>query len=250
MPEPATHRVLSKPPITEALIDIRIEPEGDVEASTFCVDPTRLPGEFVAREEQQLFQGRFAVHEGSLVPPETADLGVRGYIYKSRDGFDIGQFRVDGFTYNRLAPYTGWESVRTLALDLWQFYRELAGQAQASRIALRYINRMGLHGETDLELWLSSPPRAPTEVPGTLAGFLTRTQTQEPDEGWCSNVVTTLEGTPGSEISAIILDIDVYKATVEASEAEAVGDVLDELRKMKNALFFGLITQRAAQEYS
>lgn len=250
MPKPATHRVLSRPPITEALIDVRIEPEGGGEASRFCVDPTRLPGGFVTREEQRLFQSQFGFHDGSSVPSETANLGVRGYIYKSSDGLDIGQFRVDGFTYNRLAPYTGWESVRTLALDLWQFYLELAGQVQASRIALRYINRMGLHGETDLELWLSSPPRAPTGVPGSLAGFLTRTQTQEPDEGWCSNVVTTLEGTPGSEISAIILDIDAYKATVDASEAEGIGDVLDELRRMKNALFFGLITPRAAEHYS
>lgn len=244
------HRVLSRPPIKEALIDVRIEPKGAVEAARFRVEPGSLPGDFVEREEQRRFRSQFEIREGTVVSPETEDLGVRGYIYKSRDGLDIGQFRVDGFTYNRLAPYTGWESLRTLGLELWQFYSSLAGSVQATRVALRYINTMPLDGESDLALWLSSPPQAPKGVPGNLAGFLTRTQTLEPDEGWCSNVVTTLEGTPGSDISAIILDIDVYKSSVEVSEIGGIGEVLDELRRMKNALFFGSITPRASDQYS
>jgi uncharacterized protein (TIGR04255 family) len=39
---------------------------------------------------------------------------------------DVAQFRRDGFTVNRLAPYTGWQRLKALATELLPLFLEHA----------------------------------------------------------------------------------------------------------------------------
>ncbi len=53
-------------------------------------------------------------------------LGIVALVYqgfsKTPDRLNVAQFRRDGFTFNRLRPYTKWEEIRPEALRLWQLY--------------------------------------------------------------------------------------------------------------------------------
>ena len=63
---------------------------------------------------------------------------------RSQDDLTVAQFRADGFTMNRLKPYTGWAMLLPQVLDLWDAYVTVAQPAHVARVALRYINRLDL----------------------------------------------------------------------------------------------------------
>ena len=44
-------------------------------------------------------------------PLQKAQFQVDGYVFTSADGKQVVQYRLDGFTFSRLRPYTRWEEV-------------------------------------------------------------------------------------------------------------------------------------------
>ena len=72
------------------------------------------------------------------------DLGVTGYAFHSSDNKDIVQFRRDGFSFSRLAPYTAWEDVSEKTVGFWRLYLETAEPIEVTRLAIRTINRIAL----------------------------------------------------------------------------------------------------------
>ena len=65
-----------------------------------------------------------------------------GFSYRSLDEKNIFQVRKDGFSHNRLAPYTEWQSFSAEARRLWSIYRDEAGPADIEMIGLNYINEI------------------------------------------------------------------------------------------------------------
>ena len=69
------------------------------------------------------FQGKFELKEGQPLSSETVDLGVDGYLNWSSDEKQVTQFRLDGFSFNRLRPYTGWETCYPEVMRRWAFFK-------------------------------------------------------------------------------------------------------------------------------
>ena len=96
-------------PITEAIIDLRVEPTCEPVADTL---------ESVGNDEQDVYPERTPILMGTgylqwgdrvSATASSSPLGTR---FASRDGKVIWQARLDGFTISRLAPYHRWESFR------------------------------------------------------------------------------------------------------------------------------------------
>src|SRR4029077_18354423 len=120
----------------------------------------------------------FGVFQPVGKPPEqhVKDVGKIGYRFSAADGRQLVQFRLDGFTFSRLAPYTQWETVFEEASRLWRVYETAAPLEEVSRIAVRYINLLPLPASKvqDFSPFLTAPPPVPKDLNVLLRHFLSR----------------------------------------------------------------------------
>jgi len=247
----AAIRHLTRAPIVEAILDFRVGSlDPDFQPEAFLSLKDRLREHYPVAEERRFFQASFEFREGKAMPPEEKFGGLQGYNFKSEDGRNVAQFRVDGFTYNRLAPYTSLDEIRPAALDLWGLYVELAKPEKLDRLALRYINRIAIPSKGTLAEYFQV---LPTHFPGSpkyLATFVTRISSHDPDTGYFANVGQALERGVDPLLATVTIDIDVYRVSDLAVESQKLVPIIEGLRKMKNEIFFGAITEATAELYS
>src|SRR5881409_174705 len=118
----AAIRHLRNAPITEALIDFRAKLPAGFRPEGFRPAAEKLRQQLPIVEEMRSMEAVLEVKQGAISTSETSRSELRGYIFRSADGVNIAQFRTDGFTFNRLKPYTSWEEVFPRAFDLWGVY--------------------------------------------------------------------------------------------------------------------------------
>ncbi|HEY9229588.1 MAG TPA: TIGR04255 family protein [Gemmatimonadaceae bacterium] len=245
----AAIRPLSHPPITEAVVDFRVALPPSFAAHSLAQSADQLRDAFPVTEEMRRFETLIDVRGGKPATTRPSEGQLVGYRFKSADGRDVAQFRVDGLTYNRLEPYTNWDTVRPKALHLWNLFVQVTGAARAERLALRYINRLSVPPEGDLTDFLEVyPPQFPGS-PSFVSGFVTRISTHDPVTNFNANVAQTLELRVPAGRPSLLFDIDVYKAGGLGRTDQELGPVLDRLRAMKNDIFFGSITEVTARRY-
>lgn len=245
---------LARPPITEALVDVRIIGDHGVDADRLQPLREELKDVFPKIEEKKQFLTEFRVEAGKLMPPVARDLGFQGLWLATADGTRIAQFRPDGFTLNNvgLGQYVGGEHLLDEAVRLWSRYAAIARPAAVIRLALRYLNRLDLplRDGDDFRRYLTAPPELPDGAPQKVSSFISRVVAH--DESGASVVVTQKLDTPAGPVSVVpvIIDIDVFFSR----ELEPVPDVLraslEVLRVLKNQSFFALLTDEAVKLYT
>src|SRR6266487_4979419 len=110
-------RHLRAAPITEAIIDIRVKARSGFNIENFNDIIPAMKENFPIIEQINGSQVSFQVKSNETSFPNIKDLGIQGYFFKTQDKKTIAQFRVDGFTFNKLKPYTSWEELQPLAID-------------------------------------------------------------------------------------------------------------------------------------
>ncbi len=164
-------------------------------------------------------------------------------MFYSEDEKQVVQFRVDGYTFNRLGPYSEWEDVKTQARRYWSVFASGASPMTVTRLALRYINRLRLPGGSDLDEYLTAAPRVPHNLPQVLANFVQRIEVPKPEIDAVAVITQATERTDLAH-SAIVLDIDVSRTLELSSADDSIWDVFDLLRDFKNDAFFSSLTPR------
>lgn len=232
---------LLSPPITEALVDLRAVP-------TRRLDPravrSAIGDRYPAMKETWNVEAGLRLEKGKDPVPFGLDKGLDGYYCTSTDGREIVQFRVNGFTYNRLRPYTNGDAVIAEALRVWKAYVDIAEPADVTRIALRYINHLTFPAGDSLATFLrDAAPAVPEGASGEVDSFLNRVQSRDGSNG-CT-VIRTIASTPrppDAKEWGVIIDIDAFKIEHLATDAAVLVPVLGDLRALKNDVFFGSIT--------
>lgn len=242
----ATIRHLSRPPITEALVDFRVSLPGAFKPESFAGVHEKIKDRYPSVDEMRRFEAQIQLEIGKSVSAQQETSGLMGYRFQSSDGRDVAQFRADGFTYNRLEPYTSWDVVRPEALRLWQLFVETTQTTKVDRLALRYINRLNLPPRGNLEDHLEVTPPVFVGAPRLLGDFLLRVSSYDPDTGDRANVTSALQLAGGS---TLILDLDVSNTGGVGVSIKEIDPVLDRLHTMKNEIFFGTITEQTAERY-
>lgn len=249
----ARMRHLTKAPITEALIDIRVKLPADKQDlklfKTFTQEiQKRFPGQFPEEKELRDVQMMF-----ELGPPprqETKSSHI-GYRYDSKDGKRVIQTKLDGFTFSWLKPYDNWEVFRRDAYAAWQVYRDLMKPEAITRIATRFINQIELPGpHIDFDDYLTAAPVIPKALPQAYSSFLTRMAI--PDEKNQVMIVITQAFQQGINpmVVPVVIDTDVFMEKVFENQTDSwdkmAWDILDSLRAIKNRIFFESITETTA----
>ena len=183
-------------------------------------------------------------------PPVVEDLGLQGFVFHSADKKLLAQFRIDGFTLNRLKPYTRWEQLFPLALELWKLYYSIAEPELVTRLALRYINHIEMSPDiADFDRYLRAAPVVPAELPQGVSAFLTRVTIHDPENRLAAHVVQTLQTDPASQKLTLILDIDAFRPGEWIATDPEVESVFMSLRHFKNQIFFNYLTEEALRRF-
>jgi len=235
--------ILSKAPITEALIDIRVKVRDELKIEQVYSIYNFISKGYPNKKERHQWGGSLEFKKGKP-PTSIASEIIDGYIFISGDNKQIFQARLDGFTFSRLKPYETWENLRDEAYRLWQKYREITSP-EITRVALRYINKMELPLHLrDFSDYLTAAPIVPEGLPQGVSSFLSRVVIHEPEIGAAGIITQALEQSVNPNI---ILDIDVFKQKPEGISEEEAWQVLERLRHFKNKIFFESITEKAKE---
>ena len=247
MMEP-TH--LSRAPIVEAVIDFRATASADFDVNILGALGHQIGSAYGAGQEINLLEVGWLQEPGRQPQSRRIDHGCIGSRYASLDGKHVAQFRKDGFTFSRFAPYTRWADLFGEASRLYALFVEAIRPSEITRIAVRYINRLSLPEDAvkDFSPFLTAPPPFPPGLGAYLTGFLTQIQIQEPDTSIAGTIIQTIQqgaAEPGEV--AVILDLDIYEAAVRPPDPPTLLPRFETLRKIKNKYFFASITEKTLE---
>jgi len=243
----AKQRHLSNAPIVEAIIDFRVRLAPSFDVMGFTSLRQTLHPEYPKMEERREFAAGIQL-ANKQVQHVFEDKGLAGYFFRSEDGKNVVQFRRDGFTFSRLKPYTEWETVCAEAKRAWELYRARVSLELVTRIAVRYINRLIIPLPiSDFADYLTAPPTIPETLPLGVSQFMTRVVVCDVVTDIQANIIQALDKGAKSDEAAIILDIDVYKQQEGGLDESKIWPTFEQLRELKNRIFFDSISERTAR---
>ena len=237
---------LERAPIREALIDFRVNLGTSPVPEAFEELARSLEGGFPTQDPIHQFHGQIRFDPDGVVA-EQPQGGLHGHRLVSADGLDVAQLRYDGFTFSRLAPYESWAQMLDDAWPVWERYVTDLRPAGIGRIATRFINCIEVPPHGRLDKVLTAPPQIPAGWPSECSAFLFRYVLQA-TEGITANVSFATEaGAKG--LASLILDIDCYKLSDFHTSGETIKETLEDLRRVKNRVFFESLTAEILESY-
>ena len=156
------------PPITEAVIEIRLE--DSLSESVVEKIHKRLKKSYESSETISLVGIRLDPKKEKIerIPDE-----FEAYKLTSKDQADVVQIKPNAMVCSRLAPYNGWVNFEPRARENWEIWRKTAKHTKIKRIGVRYINRIDIpfrkEDKIDIEDYLTIVPKYPE--PHLLTGF-------------------------------------------------------------------------------
>lgn len=244
MARPRVH--LAHAPIAEAVIDFRVLRREGVSVDQFS-DLTRLIGpQYGQATLMQSIEARFGIDRGIPVSPTQVQSAV-GWLYRMAGA--VVQFRTDGFTFSKLEPYTTWEDVFSEANRLWNIYLEIARPLETKRLAVRYINRLRVPGPADLRDYLAAPPILPPPIPSAIREFLTRVLVLDSVRDASAILIQALEASLDPATIQLLLDIDAFREVALPPEDSSLTGIFEQLRSLKNDIFFASVTEKTVEMY-
>jgi uncharacterized protein (TIGR04255 family) len=239
------HRHYANAPITEGLIDIRVELPSDVSLESLDSLYEQVKAQYPTREERLFFQGRLLAGEQVEASAKQTKIG---YLFRSANGKHVLQVKLNGFTFSRLKPYENWPALRDEAKALWAIYRQILRPTRVTRVAVRYINQIDVPlARFDLKEYFRTFPEVSPELPQDLGAFLMQLQIPQVDLDAVLLLTQTGGSPPSPDITSVILDIDLFREFSDLKSDDDVWDMLESFRDRKNEVFEGCITDKARQ---
>jgi uncharacterized protein (TIGR04255 family) len=240
------YTIFSNAPITEALLDIRVELSKDVDLHKLSSFHDFIKERFPKKQERVSFEAGFQMSpEGPTVLPTSKK--PDGYLFRSSAENKIVQARLDGFTFNKLRPYENWREFRNEARELWEKYSEITKPVKITRIALRYINRIEIPLPLkDFKDYILTTPDIAPKLPQELEHFFMQLVVPMPDIPAKAIITQTMQN-PTADVLPLIFDIDVYQEAIYSENQAEIWNVFEKLRNIKNEVFFNSITDKAKE---
>jgi len=236
------------PPITEALIDIRTELASDASIADIEKIYEDIKAAYPKKKSRFRYEGVIEFKEGEIPSAESKDLGPDGILLWSADDKQLVQFRLDGFTFNRLRPYKNWDAMQAEAKPLWDLYVNKMKPLQVTRLALRYINSIDIPAmSVRLEDYFTKPPQIPEGLSQLVEQFLARVVIDFPEIRAKAVITQALQPPRSPNVTSVLFDLDVFRSIRLTPASHEVWDILSELRSLKNNIFDKSITDKTKE---
>lgn len=242
----ARHRHLPNAPITEAVIDIRVRLTIALTDDILQTLRSAFLADFPTIEDQRSYEG-FIHFEPEGVSQSGIDRGIVGLLCRSDERQEAVQLSSTGYAFSKLQPYTSWEEVLSSAQRFWARYIALVRAEMVTRLGVRYINQFEVPRHQSVERYVTNAPRLPENIDqAMMRNSLTRFLVRDERSDVSARVVQVME--TGDAGTKVIIDTDAFRPDESRADTNfwpAFGD----LRDMKNRVFFGSITDKAAEEF-
>jgi len=238
---------LSRAPIVEAVLDIDCDMPLAMEVAALENQARDLYRDQYPKFKTQFIQEHQIKQEGTAPPDFSVRHRIQAFQFFQDDEKQLVQLRPQGFSFNRLAPYSGLDDYLPEIERTWRLFVGLAAPVQIRAIRLRYINRILLPmtaGRIELDDYLRFGPRVPDEVKLTLDGFLHQHSAVEASTGNRVNIVLTAQPKENDNLP-VILDIEVFRfEDGEPNDWSSIYSRIQSLRNLKNLIFKNTLTAR------
>jgi uncharacterized protein (TIGR04255 family) len=243
---------LDRPPIIEAVVDV------------VCDLPPALDLARIQDQAKSRFRDVYPIARRQIIQsnelyaqPETPpEVAVRQQVdalqFLAEDEKQLVQVRLEGYSFNRLAPYSSLDDYLPEIERTYGIFRELAEPIQIRRIGLRYINRLLLptiDGQVELNEYLRVSPHLSDENALQFLGFFNQHSAVEVATGNRVNVTLAIESLERDRLP-LIFDIDAYDQTARPPDDwPAMREAIGSLRRLKNNVFEKTLSDRCLNLY-
>ena len=232
-----------KPPVREAIIDIRVPPLPVTALPILDQLHGKLVQQYPDKKTTYAWEGKWEMRETTVVSSQKSH-GPIGYRFTSADEKQILQFRLDGYSFHRLKPdpegeWQGWDSIREEAKRAWELYVGETSPQEITRLAIRYINQVVIRA-TSIELndYFTAAPQIPKRFRyQDLSNFFSRVAIPIKDLNATAVVTHAPSPRPFPNTVTIILDIEIFRQQKEPLDASMIWETLDQFRDIKNNVF-------------
>ncbi len=231
---------LAKAPIVEAVLDIDCDMQPDfnlesVEESARDAYATNYPELQVRRFLEQQFE-----KVDNADPKLSTRSGLQAFLFFSGDRKQIVQVRSQGFSFNRLAPYSSLDEYLPEMKRTWSIFTSIIRPIRVRMVKLRYINRILLplvKNKLDLDKYLKLGPRLPEEDKLTLSSFMNRNVAVDVETGHQVTIILASQAIQENQLP-VIFDIEVVNnESVDLSNWDLILQQIQSLRNLKNRVF-------------
>jgi len=232
----------ARPPIVEALLDIHVCLPESFSLESLLKCQQKVKKDYPKRTNAQAIKGEitFGPKLSTSASSEPA-----GYIFASDDGKQVFQAKRTGFTFNRLAPYPGWDGFFGEAKRLWEEYRRITRPTGGySRLALRYINRFDFPTPGILmEDYFRTYVEVSRDLPQVMEGCFVQFSVPMDDILSTATITKTMANPIIPGHCSVILDIDLYR-TESLPTGAGLWEVFEKLRDGKSRIFEACLTDK------
>lgn len=239
-------RHLPKPPINEAVLDIRVNFSTPPPIDALIAMSARLPGYTESGRIQNVISLVLAGNAPPTVPAiEPQEVGVS---FRSDDGLHVLQVRRDGLSLSRLRPYSDWEQLFNEMWRAWKIYEETIKPNRVKRVSTRFINQINVPLGRDFDDFFVVSPRLPEGAPNFISTFSSTVGVPYQNEKSNAFIRMALLVTKDPRVAPIILDLDIlHDCDLSPNDDGGVRDNINALRAIKNQLFFGSLKDLAME---
>lgn len=239
---------LLTPPIVEAVLDIECDlPPGQQLAALEGSAQECFREHYPKFRTKWIQEHLIAATPGG--PPEVSvrHHGVEAFQFLQDDEKQLVQVRAQGFSFNRLAPYTSLDDYIPTIKEAWRVYSGLATPVQIRLIRLRYINRILLpfrEGRVNLDNFFTVGPRLPDEKNLVFTSFFNQHTAVELQTGHQVNIVLTSQPPQGDQLPVIFDNCVAASEPGEPENWDWILTTIRSLRDLKNRIFKKSLTEQ------
>jgi uncharacterized protein (TIGR04255 family) len=239
---------LNNPPIIEAMLDVDCDmPPGQKLAELETAARNAFRGKYPGFRSVNMQEHKIETKPESA-PEISVNKNLHAFQFLQSDQKQTVQIRAQGFTFNRLSPYTTLDDYLPQIEEAWNLFVKVAAPIQVRIIRLRYINRILLpafEGHIkELEDFLKICPRLPDEDKLHFIGFINQHVAVEADTGNQVRIVLAAQPVENNMLP-ILFDITAGVSTaLEPENWSKIVSKIQSLRRLKNMVFENTLTAR------
>lgn len=248
---------LANPPIIEAIIEFRFKPAATSTLEQLSRFSKRYKAVYPKCAEvfEQMVQ--FNVQPGSDVQTDAATSSrAIGFRLENFKGDRVIVSSIDRLVISIKSPYPEWPTLKDHALEIYNDYCGLLSAQLLTRVGMRFINHLDIEVVEgfDFDHYLRTMPSLPVfeGIPNSLVSFNTEVTIPFEKEKCYATVRQSFGGQDSKKDSnsvVLIFDSDVYCEIDTPMTEEEIDNLLENMRDIKNRLFFGSLTDKAMEAY-
>ena len=240
---------LGKPPVVTAIFQIRFD-NGSVSVDDFLKYDVMLKRKFPKRNENfessLSFSPSTKITIGKNQVSGITDTLRTVYVYYTTDQKEKISLSETDITYTSERPYAGWADFKKNVFGILSSISDVLDGITNRRTSIRFINQFIFKEFSDPTIYFNSQIASRgSGMPFPLMRYGFKLS-YDVDDGVYSIVNQSAEHLPDKYV--YIFDIDLLNKNNIIFDLNALDEILESLRIVKNRIFFGNITEKTLEQ--